>query len=79
MITEDNAKELAIIELEKQGFEFIKNSADAFYRDRKLSVGIEKKGWVVSFLLRVPETMEPNMVYVHVSDPDGKIYVPPVM
>ena len=79
MITEDKAKELAIIELERQGFEFIKKSADVFYRERKLSVGIEKKGWVVSFSLKGAETMDPNMVYVHVSDPDGKIYIPPVM
>ncbi|CCN69731.1 hypothetical protein [Vibrio nigripulchritudo] len=79
MINENKATQLAIEKLRDEGFEFAQDSAKVLYRERKLSIGTEKKGWVVSFDLNVPETMEPSMVFVHVSDPDGKLYIPPVM
>lgn len=79
MLDEKKAIQLAIEKLNEDNFEFKDSSAKALYRDRKLSVGAEKKGWVVSFDLNVPKTMEPNMVFVHVSDPEGEVYIPPVM
>lgn len=79
MLNEEKAIKLAIKELQENGFDFIEGTAKALYRDRKLSVGAQKKGWVVSCDLNVPQFMEPNLVFVHVSDPEGDINIPPVM
>ncbi len=79
MLNEEKAIQLAIAKLRNDGFDFIEESGKALYRERKLSIGAERKGWVVSFDLNAPETMEPNMVFVHVSDPEGELYIPPVI
>ncbi|MEY8240778.1 MAG: hypothetical protein RPT25_10565 [Cycloclasticus sp.] len=79
MLNEEKAIQLAIKKLQESGFDFVEDSAKALYRNRKLSVGAQKKGWVVSCDLNVPQSMEPDMVFVHVSDPEGDIYIPPVM
>jgi hypothetical protein len=76
LLNEGKAIQLAIDKLNEEGFDFIAGSASAIYRDRKLSVGADKKGWVVCCDLETSKFMEPNMVFVHVSDPEGYIYTP---
>ncbi|SHO58929.1 PAAR motif protein [Vibrio quintilis] len=47
LISEEKAIQLAVEKLYSEGIEYIEDTAKAIYRNRKLPVGAEKKGWVI--------------------------------
>lgn len=79
MLNEKKAVTLANRALTENGFDILENTLDVSYRQRGLSIGIEKKGWVVCYDLNVPSSFEPSLVFVHVSDPDGEVNIPDVL
>lgn len=80
MVTEIQAIELARNALIKEGVNILNDTGKALYRERKLAIGDEKKGWVVSFSLNTEGVqLDPDIVFVHVSDPDAKLYIPNIM
>nr|WP_146145555.1 hypothetical protein [Citrobacter freundii] len=72
------ALELALHELNRRMIPYVENSLHANYSDKSISIG-SKKGWLVSAKLKVPETFEPNMIFIEISDPEGFINIPEVL
>lgn len=72
------ALDFARNELSLRAIPYIENSLHANYSYESISIG-SKKGWLVSAKLKVPETFEPDMVFVEISDPEGLIYIPEVL
>lgn len=79
MINEKKAIELANLALRENDYRIRLKTLDVSYRERSLSIGEERKGWVICYELDVPQSFEPSIVFVHVSDPDGKVHIPDVL
>ena len=71
------ALDLARRELELREIPYIKNSLHANYSYKSISIG-SKQGWLISAKLKVPETFEPDMIFIEISDPEGFINIPDV-
>ncbi len=57
------ALDLARRELELREIPYIKNSLHANYSYKSISIG-SKQGWLISAKLKVPETFEPDMIFI---------------
>lgn len=72
------ALDFARNELNSRAIPYIENSLHANYSYKSISIG-SKKGWLISAKLKVPETFEPDMVFVEISDPEGLIHIPEIL
>lgn len=72
------ALDIAIQELRIKKIKYIKETFHANYSRESISIG-SNKGWLISVKLDVPETFEPDMIFIEVSDPEGIAYIPPVL
>lgn len=75
----DMAMILATNALNNNGIEYIAGSLDPLYMTKYRFSDGNRKGWIVSAKLNVSESFEPNLVFVEVSDPDGMVYIPPIL
>ena len=72
------ALDLARREVELREIPYIKNSLHANCGYKSISIG-SKQGWLISAKLKVPETFEPDMIFIEISDPEGFINIPDVL
>ncbi|CAI1873501.1 Uncharacterised protein [Serratia fonticola] len=70
---------LAANALNSKKIKYVSGSLDAVYMTKHRFSDGNRKGWVVSAKLNVPESFEPNMFFVEVSDPSGVVYIPPIL
>ena len=78
-VTEERALMLARLAITQNKILIIEDSLNAVYRERKLGIGEQNRGWVVSAKLDEDEFWEPNLVFVSVSDPDEKVEILPII
>lgn len=75
-MTETEAIEIALAALRKRGTSIGKGPVGATRDERHMEFGRNRKGWVVSLPLDVPESFEPNRIHVEVYEPDGAVNIP---
>ncbi|UDN35160.1 hypothetical protein [Proteus sp. NMG38-2] len=77
--SEQDIINVAIDALNREKTSFDIRSLDAIYSTRLSFKNNKKSGWSVSAKLNVPESFEPNMVFVYVSEDDDEVYVPDIL
>ncbi|MBC8955024.1 hypothetical protein [Xenorhabdus sp. PB62.4] len=73
------AIELAINALNSNGIKYIPDTLDAVYMEKYRFSDGNKEGWLISAKLNVPESFEPNMVFIEISVPNGTVYIPAIL
>lgn len=76
---EQDVINIAIDALNKDKTSFDIKSLYAIYSTRLNFRNNKKSGWSVSAKLNVPDSFEPNMVFVYVSEDDEEVYVPGIL
>lgn len=77
VIDKKQAVEVALRALKDADICIVNESVDGTYRERKLGVGDQNRGWVIFAKLALEGDWDPDSVTVYVSDPDGKVLIPP--
>lgn len=72
------ALDIAIQELRAKKIKYIPDTFHASYNRLLISIG-SNKGWLISVELDVPDTFEPDMIFIEVSDPEGMVYIYPAL
>ncbi|WP_055075225.1 hypothetical protein [Pseudanabaena sp. 'Roaring Creek'] len=78
-VTEERALMLARLALTQNKILIIEDSLNAIYRERKLGIGEQNRGWVVCAKLDLDGHWDPNLVFVSVSDPDEEVEILPIL
>lgn len=78
-MTEAEAIEIALNALRKRRSKVVEESAHAYFRERKMPLGVNRSGWVISVRMAGWESFDPSMVFVYVYDPGDEVVIPMVM
>ena len=74
-MNEQEAIELALVALGKSRSSFGAKPIRAFHRQRHMSRGKSRSGWVVTVALDVPEGFEPDSLHVEIYDDTSEVHV----
>ena len=78
-VTKERALVLARLALIQDKVLIIEDSLNATYRERKLGLGDQNRGWSVCAKLDLVGHWDPDLVFVSVSDPDEKVKIQPIL
>ncbi|GKX59605.1 hypothetical protein [Leminorella grimontii] len=78
-IDKETALDVAQKALADNASHYLLDTLHAHYvEDRRFSDGC-RKGWVISVRMNVPESFEPDLLFIEVSDPGGVVCIPGVL
>lgn len=78
-MTENEAIEIALEALRRNGTMIGEGDVRAIFRERHMRKGKNRCGWLVVVPLNVPRSFSPNAIDVEVYEPDGEVNIPVVL
>lgn len=76
-VSKELAVELALVALKEEGVPVIDGAINATYMDRRLGIGKQDCGWVVSAQYTIEGWWEKGHAIIYVSDPDAEVQIRP--